>query len=456
MKSIAILGGGLAGLSAAVYLVEAGFQVRLFEARPVLGGRAYSVMDSKTGDVMDNGQHLMMGCYHHTFDFLKKIGRETPLQTQVKMEVPLVERGGKIHRLKASDLPSPLHLVSALFSYSGFSLKEKFNLALFLNKLRRSSVAELKALDSLSCAEWLKDLDRTILKNFLEPLILATLNESPEKASAKLLATVFLEALLKGKEESKMVTSTVGLSDLYTNAAQKFIEDRGGKIFTRCGISSLSPWGRGQGEGPNQIEKLILDNGEEIIADFYLSTLPANALWKILPDALKQQAYFSKLDEVQYSAIYNINLWYEKPWFSEFFAGLLGSPIHWVFNKGRLLHAEDIPKTQYLSLTISAANFLKNLNSQELLALALKELGDFFPQSKNIKPVHHRILKELQATPSFGPGSERLRPEATTPLHNFFLAGDWTSTGLPATIEGAVKSGKMAAIELKGLLNCVR
>lgn len=437
--SVAIIGGGLAGLAASVYLADHGFEVELFEKRPILGGRAYSIKDSKTGDILDNGQHLMMGCYHHTLAFLEKIGRREALAFQEKMEVNFADLQGKAYALRCPPLPAPLHLLAGLWGLQSLDWSEKWGMMKFMAGVKRLNGRELESLDALSCEQWLALWNQSgeSVRNFWEPLILATLNETPAIASAQMLAVVLRDALLKTKQDSRMVWSKCGLSELYTEAARQYIEARGGKVHLRRGFQKivLNPEGI-------KIEKAILEDGSEHRAQYYLNTSPAAALMPLLGEGLSSHPFFQRFSEIAYAPILALNLWFDRPLTDKPFVGLIDSPIHWVFNKSKILGSGS---EHYYSLVISGAYRLKDTPHEELLEFALGELRKAFPQAREAKLLHHRLLKELQATPSFGIGSARLRPGCETPLSNFFLAGDWTDTGLPATIEGAVKSGHDAA-----------
>ncbi len=450
-QSVAIIGGGFAGLAAGVYLTEKGFKVDLFEKRPILGGRAYSVKDSKTGDTLDNGQHLMMGCYHHTLAFLEKIGTKHLVEFQEKMEVNFVDPQGRNYVLKCPNLPAPLHLLWGLICLKSLDASEKWAMMKFMAGVKKLNENELSSLDLISCEQWLTlwNQSNESIQNFWEPLILATLNETPQISSAQMLAVVIREALLKTKQDSRMIWSKVGLSELYTEAAQKFIENQGGKVHLRRGVQKIitspslrpSP-SRGEGE---YVVKIILEDGSEHIANYYINTSPAEAFMPLLEENIARQNFFERFSEITYSPILGINLWFDRPVTNKTFVGILNSPVHWVFNKEKILHMEVQQTTDlqnnYLSLVLSGAHNLKDMPAEALLRMCLDEIQKAFPESKNAKLLHHRIMKELKATPSFGIGSSKLRPTYETPISNLFLAGDWTATGLPATIEGAVKSG---------------
>ncbi len=446
-SDVIVLGGGLAGLSAATMLAEKGLKVCVLERRPILGGRAYSVSDTTTGDPLDNGQHLMMGCYTHTFDFLKRIGTFSKLKFQEKAQVDFADLNGNRSSLRCPNLPPPLHLLLGLLRLKTLSGSEKWAMMRLMNSVASLSSPQLQALDELSCEQWLILQGQTTesLQNFWEPLILATLNESVSEASAYLLAIVLREAFLKNnRQASRMVFSQVGLSDLYVHAARNFIESRGGQVLLKCGVSKFEMH-LSSVENPDKIEKILLEDGRELKADFFLSALPPDALNTCLKKGPAGNfLFFKSLDEFSFSPILSINLWFDRPVLDCSFIGFIDAPIHWAFDKGNLL--ENLSqKGSYLSLVMSAAKNLKDLGPQDLVQLALENLHRALPSSRQAGLVHSRVLKELKATPSFSLNSQKLRLASTTPISNLFLAGDWTATDLPATMEGAVKSGHTAA-----------
>jgi hydroxysqualene dehydroxylase len=280
------------------------------------------------------------------------------------------------------------------------------------------------------------------------------LNEAPEVASADMFARVIELGFMRTKRDSAMVISRVGLSDLYTRQAQSFIEDRGGAVRSNADIARI------EFEGARAVG-VTLRSGERIEADAVISAVPYFALRRMLP-AEVADAHFQYLDRFRSAPIVSINLWYDEPITDLEFAGLLDSPIEWVFNKnainqgggrsagpGRAGH-----RRQHLALVISGAHEAATRPKEELVALADAQIKRFFPASRGQRPFHAFVVREYDATISHTVGVAKLRPENRTRFDNFFLAGDWTATGLPATIEGAVQSGQdCARIALGGMRN---
>jgi hydroxysqualene dehydroxylase len=430
---VVIIGGGFAGLTAGVYLSERGFVVTLLERRNHLGGRAYSFPDSTTGDTVDNGQHLFMGCYANTIDFLKKIGGLEKLRFQEHTRIDFLDAKNGLDSFACPALPAPLHVLAGLFKLKGLTVGDKLRAFNLGSTLR----GKAKTNGALTVADWLKKLKQSanINQRFWHPMVVATLNESPDIASARMLITVLQEAFGGGREASAIGISTVGLSDLYTDQAKAFIESHGGEIRTFARVNKILVEG-------GKVTAVALKSGERLEADYFISTTPPKVLGEMLDDELRKTD-FSYLAKLQSSAIVSINLWFDRPVTDRQFIGLIGTEIQWLFNKDAI--SLKSKKSHHLALVISAANQYVNRTRQQLVDLALRDLHTLIPQSLEAKLLHSTIVKERDATISHTVESDTLRPNAQTSIANFILAGDWTNTGLPATIESAVLSGKIAA-----------
>jgi squalene-associated FAD-dependent desaturase len=448
-----IIGGGFAGLAAAVDLVEVGRRVLLLERRSFLGGRAYSFTDKTTGDTIDNGQHLMMGCYHRTLRFLEKIGSLDKLKFQPDPQVDFLREGanGSVTRasFKCPPLPAPLHLLGGLARLNTIGWGDRLR-ALSVGLAVRALNGDRDMLAEITVREWLDSLGQSerIQRCFWRPMALATLNEAPEVASADMFARVIELGFMRTKRDSAMVISRVGLSDLYTRQAQGFIEDRGGEVRLNADVARI------EFEGACAAG-VTLRSGERIDADVVISAVPYFALRRMLPSEVAD-AHFPYLDRFKSAPIVSINLWYDEPITDLEFAGLLDSPVEWVFNKNAINeggeHGRAAPRRQHLALVISGAHEAATRPKEELIALAGAQVERFFPAARGRRPFHAFVVREYDATISHTVGIVRLRPSSRTRFDNFFLAGDWTATGLPATIEGAVQSGQdCARIVLGGL-----
>ena len=449
---VLIIGGGFAGLAAAVDLAEAGSRVLLLERRSFLGGRAYSFTDKTTGDTIDNGQHLMMGCYHRTLRFLEKIGSLDKLKFQPDPQVDFLhERAdGSVTRasFKCPPLPAPLHLLGGLARLKTIGWGDRLR-ALGVGLAVRTLNGNQDKLAEITVREWLDSLGQSerIQRRFWGPMALATLNEAPEVASADMFARVIELGFMRTKRDSAMVVSRVGLSDLYTQQARSFIEDRGGEVRLNADVARI------EFEG-DCAAGVTLRSGERIEAGAVISAVPYFALRRMLT-AEFASAHFPYLDHFKSAPIVSINLWYDKSFTDLEFAGLLDSPIEWVFNKnainlsggqsgGQGAEPESAGR-QHLALVISGAHEAATRPKEELIALADAQIKRFFPAARGLRPFHAFVVREYDATISHTVGTAKLRPSSRTQFDNFFLAGDWTATGLPATIEGAVQSGQECA-----------
>jgi len=433
---VTIVGGGFAGLAAALRLHRRGAKIRLLEKRAFFGGRAYSFREAKTGETVDNGQHLLMGCYHETFSFLKDLGTLDRLDIQKNLSVSFAEGPDKFFDLKCPNLPAPLHLALGLLRYRGLKWADKTPMRKLL-KLSQDSQGNGHHLDSLSVVELLKQSGQTeaaILK-FWEPLALATLNESLDIASAQLFVEVLRRSLLSKKSDSNLAISKVGLSELFATPMQDYLEDKGVPISFNSQVMAIERQGTGF--------LLRSNRGEEWASDKILFAVPPNALAKLLNESGPDlRGLVPNLDRFGSAPIVSINLWYEDFHPQQKMLGLIHSPIHWVFDKAQILLQE---KPQHITLVVSGAHALATQKKEDLIALAQSELQRYYPELKS-KPLKHAfVVKELEATFSARKGLSSYRPTAQTKMDGIFLAGDWTDTALPATIESAVLSGHLAA-----------
>jgi squalene-associated FAD-dependent desaturase len=441
-KRVVIIGGGFAGLAAGVRLSERGQDVLLLERRSHLGGRAYSFTDAKTGDVVDNGQHLFMGCYHHTIAFLKTIGRLDRLKFQDRPRVDFLDTKG-FTSFDCPPLPAPLHVLAGLLRMKGLGLSDKlraFNIGRAIKSNGRLSPG------ALTVDQWLDELGQStrIKKRFWYPMVVATLNQKPGIASARMLKVVLQEAFGGDSKSASIGISRVGLSDLYTDGAFDFIKARGGDVRTGAQVQRLI------------IEKGVvvaveLKDGELVDGDYFISAVPPEALFAILPEELKNKEFASLLT-LGSSPIVSINLWFDRPIIDHEFVGLLGTRSQWIFNKDLILSPGK--KSNQVAVIISAARDFVDWTKNDLVEMALADLHELLPASRDAELLHSVIVKEREATLSHSVESDSLRPGPRTSISNLILAGDWTDTGLPATIESAVVSGDKATeivISLAGL-----
>ncbi len=433
---VIIIGGGFAGVSAAVQLANKNYKIALLEKRPFLGGRAYSFTEAKTKMTVDNGQHLMMGCYHETIKLLEILGTRHLLQLQNQLTVPLAT-SQNLFLLKCKNFPGQLHLLSGLLGLTAFSIKEKFNLIRMLLKIKKLR-GPLDIWDNTNCETFLQQQHQSThsISVFWEPFILATLNQTPAHASAALLIAVLKQALLGSKQDALLAFATTGLSNLFADAASSYLKSKSVDIFYQTQMQSLKNTTDGW--------QLLSTQQNLFAAKNIILAVPPTALLKMdIPTELKKD-----LHQIKSSPILSINLWIKDWQLPQDFCGLITSPLHWVFNKAKLVKSN----ANYLSCLISACEDIIHLSNEDLVKMAIQELQKYFSDFNSANIYHSQVIREREATYGNAINSWQLRPQQQTNLPGIYLAGDWTQTELPSTIESAVKSGVLAA---KQLMRCV-
>ncbi len=442
--SVVVIGGGFAGLAAATALAEAGVRVTLLEKRSRLGGRASSFRDAATGDTIDNGQHLFMGCYTETIAFLRRIGTLDRIAFQPNLHVTFLEPGRSPDVLRCPPLPSPWHLAGGLVGLRGLTWGEKWAARRVARAVRAGGAS---AANGAAVGEWLRRLGQSdrIAERFWNIIALAALNDEPSHSSAGLFAAVLSQALFASGSGSRLGVSRVGLSELYTEAAVRFVESRGGVVRTGIGVAGVAVDG-------GRVQRVQLSNGEVLQASVYISAVPWRELSLMLPSSLvADDPWFARLQRLRSSPIISINLWFDRPVTTVEFAALLKTQTQWLFNKQRLF-AESGTPARYLSLVVSGAHALIERPSEELTAMAVEELRRLVPASGAARLIHAHVIKERHATLSPAVDVTPYRLEQETPIPNLLLAGDWTASALPATIESAVASGHRCAALARKLL----
>lgn len=441
MSEVLIIGGGFAGLAAGVELSKAGKRVRVLEQKPYLGGRARSFKHAPTGSVVDNGQHLFMGCYHETLSFLTTIGTVDKIRLQPRLKVNFVEKGRGLTSLKCPPLPSPWHVLGGVMASNSFSLAEKLQVLRLGRALQSADHGRLReAIRSLTVDEWMTQMRQSekLRRNFWDLLCIAALNEDPRIAAATVFEPVLQLALFQSAADSRLGFAAAGLSECYTEAATAFIRARGGEVEVGCGVTSLLF----DSESHHVCRGVRLTDESVLESDMVLCAVPCFELARLLPqDLLSREPFFAGPRVMQPAPIISINLWFDRDITELEFAGLRGTTVQWLFNRDKLLGTEE----HHVSLVISGAHEHVHREKDDLLNITLTELKELFPRTREAKLFHSLVIKERFATFSASVEAAGLRPGARTPVTGLYLAGDWTNTGLPATIESAVKSGYTAA-----------
>ncbi|MBZ5514073.1 MAG: hydroxysqualene dehydroxylase HpnE [Acidobacteriia bacterium] len=439
MDEVLIIGGGFAGLAAGVALAKAGRRVRLLEQKPHLGGRARSFLDPQSGFLVDNGQHIFMGCYHAALRFLEEIGTLDRIALQPRLRVHFLEPPGRLSTLQCPNLPSPWHVLAGVLRSDSFGWREKRDV-LRLGRAVKSAASSTDGLEGLTVEDWLDRLGQSdrIKRGFWDLLAIAALNEDSRRAAAAMFAHVLRLALFSSPADSRLGIPRRGLSECYTGAAQAYITARGGQVELNRSVAGFI-----LAEGVCRGVRLADETAIE--AETVVSAVPWHELPRLLPaDLLRSEPVFTNILALRPAPIISINLWFDRPITDLDFIGLRGTTIQWLFNRGGIPGAGE----HAVALVLSGAHAYINRSKEELLAISLEDLRKLFPTAREARLAHSLIIKERFATFSPCVGADALRPPARSPARGLYLAGDWTATGLPATIEGAVRSGYAAAQEV--------
>ena len=402
----------------------------MFERRPYLGGRASSYQHPGTGEVVDNCQHVLLGCCTNLINFYERTGVADKIRWYDRLT--FLEPGGRASVIGTSFLPPPLHTAPSFLSAHCLKLRDKFAVA-------RAMMALMPGLpkdEGKPFLHWLRAHGQTELaiERFWKTVLVSALNEELDRVSVTYAAQVFRESFLKSARAGQMGIPSVPLTQLY-NAAGDYIGKRGGEVRVRASVDSFRAM-------PDGVE--ICSDGRQQVFDCALLAVSFDTISRLLPTLPEAESLRTSVRQFESSPITGIHLWFDREITSLEHAVLLDRTIQWMFNKSRLLgRAQDLGS--YLELVVSSSKTLVEKSRQEIIELALSELTEFFPAVRNAQLVKATVIKEVHATYSPKPGVDQYRPANATSWPRVFLAGDWTATGWPATMEGAVRSGYKAA-----------
>jgi squalene-associated FAD-dependent desaturase len=437
--TVAIAGGGLAGLAAGCALAEAGYRVTLFERRPYLGGRASSYQHPGTGEIVDNCQHVLLGCCTNLLDFYKRAGVQDKIRWYEKLT--FLEPGGRASEIAPSALPAPLHTAPAFLRARCLNFLDKLAISRAMAALAPSSPEEC---DNETFLDWLKRHGQTdqAIERFWKTILVSALNEDLDRVSVPYAAQVVRESFLKSATAGRMGIPTVPLTDLYSTAGE-YIRSRGGEVRIRSGVDSFRA-------EPSAV--IVNANGTEQRFDYLVLAVPFDVAGRLLPDAPPAASLKEALKHFSSSPITGIHLWFDRQISDLDHAVLLDRTIQWMFHKSRLIESRKgetegngNPGGSYVELVVSCSRSLVEKSKPEIVEMAVREAKEFFPAARNAKLEKSTVIKEVHATYSPGPGIDQYRPKPQTAWPRVFLSGDWTATGWPATMEGAVRSGYLTA-----------
>jgi len=421
----------LAGLAAGCALGSSGFRVTLFERRPYLGGRASSYQHPGTGEVVDNCQHVLLGCCTNLIKFYERLGVENKIRWYDRLT--FLEPGGRASVIVQSKLPAPLHNAPAFLRADCLDLSDKLSIGMAMAALAPATPRD----DGEAFLTWLRRHGQTkqAIERFWKPVLVSALNEELDRMSVPYAAQVVRESFLKSAAAGRMGVPTVPLTELYSVAGD-YINARGGEVRLRCSVESFL--------SDQHCVKLLV-SGEETSFDFVVVAVPFDVLSRILPQTSVAEPLRRVLTRFETSPITGIHLWFDRQITDLDHAVLLDRTIQWMFHKSKLLGRNESGNGSYVELVVSSSKTLVEKSRAEIIELAMAELREFFPGARDANLVKSTVIKEVHATYSPRPGVDVYRPGSETVWPKIFLAGDWTATGWPATMEGAVRSGYIAA-----------
>lgn len=432
IRRVAVVGGGLAGLAAGCALSDAGLQVTLFERRPYLGGRASSYEHPGTGEVVDNCQHLLLGCCTNLIHFYERLG----VSNRIRWfdELTFIEPGGRASRVAPSFLPAPVHNAPSFLQARYLSLRDK----LAIGRALWAMTGALPDDSEENFLHWLHRHGQTApaIERFWKPVLTSSLNEDLERMSVPHSIQVFRKSFLKSAAAGRIGLPSVPLSELYSSAIE-YIRDRSGHVLLRSTVTSICP---------QQAAVKVSGSAGEQEFDFAVLAVPFQTVASLLPQGPLSGPLKAGLEHFEPAPITGIHLWFDREITPLPHAVLLDRSIQWMFQKSKF--QEDGYREgpgSYMELVVSASKTLVEKSREEILGLAQRELAEFFSTVREAKVLKAAVIKEIYATYSILPGLDQYRPEAKTAWPRLFLAGDWTATGWPATMEGAVRSGYLAA-----------
>lgn len=431
---VAVIGGGIAGLACAVALAESGRRPIVFERKGHLGGRATSFPAPETGEDVDNCQHIILGCCTNVADFFKKIGAgaeidETDAFTYV---TPDAER----HRLRPSFLPAPTSFLPALLKFGALRIADRANVIAALLRVMLMNDRALERVRDLTMMDWLRSARQTerSIERFWRPILVSAVNEDIEKVAAWPCLQVIAQGFLPHRRASRMGVPRKGLHAHYAEPAARFIASRGGEVRRKSKVERILFRG-------DRATGIVFSDERMLRVQSVVTAIPAD----MTAELFSASAIDIPVPEIPVAPITGVHLWFDRDFFDVPHAVMLDTTIQWLFKKAPDAAAKDIGATVRISAVVSASRSIEKLSQSAIVETAIREIGAAFPASRAARCVKSMVIKENRATISATPAVERRRPPAATKFENIFLAGDWTQTGWPSTLEGSVRSGRIAA-----------
>lgn len=424
---VAVAGGGLAGIAAAVDAAARGARVTLVERRPFLGGKAFSFTEPRTGVEIDNGQHVHLGCCTAYMSLLDRLGSTGLTAMQPALRVHVRDRAGTHGVLASRRLPAPLHMGPSFARYGLLSAAERVRALRALAAIAALGPAGRDALDQVSFGEWLRAHGQrdAAIERFWDVVILPTCNDRSDRVSAALAAFVITEGLMRTRGGAAIGWALAGLSHLVDAPTRRLLARAGGQVITGRAVTGADGGG------------VDLDDGTRVDADVVVLALPPGRARAACPAALPVDPALGE------SPIVNVHLWYDRPVLDPPVLAVVDSPVQWMFDRTAIT-GEGAPG-QHVVLSLSAARAEMGVPRGDLAHAMDREVRHLMPAARHAALDDWAVTKDARATFAPAPGQAARRPGARTPVAGVVLAGNWTATGWPATMEGAVRSG-MAAV----------
>ena len=450
---IAVVGGGLAGLTAALDLVDAGKRVALFERRPFVGGKAYSFQDPNHDVLLDNGQHITMRCCTAFQALLERLGCEGVVRYQRGLEVAVIDpesSGRRVSVLSASRpdlllriglnvLPAPLHLAPSLAGYEHLTMSEKARLGLAFEPIRRMNESQRRSLDRASFAEWLRSHHQSerVIDRFWDLIILPTCNDRSADVSAAQAIYVFQEGFSRDPSAADIGNFVRGLGAV-AEAALTRLRESGAQIQLRSSVTGVVT-------EEAAVTGIRYGRGETLDVSGVVLALPPKRAQRLIPTGWRRREPFWRLDQHEVSPIVNVHMQWDRAVMRRDFVAVLDDDAQFIFNRSKLHGWAD---SHWISVSLSGAHEFAALPQSEVLERVERAVRRALRRTAGASVLATRVIKESEATfrPKPGMGPHRLRPR--TSIHRLVLAGAWTDTGWPATMESAVRSGHAAAAAL--------
>jgi squalene-associated FAD-dependent desaturase len=429
---VTVVGGGLAGIAAALSCADGGAEVTLVEVRPRLGGAAYSF--ERDGMVLDNGQHVFLRCCTAYRALLDRLGTADATTMQPRLAIPVIAPGGRVEWLRRSSLPAPLHLAGALTRYGHLSLRERVAASRAALRLSRLDLAD-EDLDERTFGDWLTEHGQSpaATESLWNLIALPTLNLDASQASLAMAAFVFQTGLLGDAAAGDVAYARLPLSAIHGEPSAR--------ALLAAGVDVRTGWRAERVEVGSSGEFTVEGAEDEVASDAVIVALPHPRAAGVLPEGALRDP--SRLERLGSSPIVNLHVVYDRRVTDFELAAGIGSPVQWLFDRTR----ESGAAGQHLAISLSGADEEARMGRDELHERFAPALRELLPRARDAHIERFEVVREHNATFRSAPGTGKLRPGPRTGIEGLALAGAWTATGWPATMEGAVRSGLAAARE---------